>query len=133
MAVRSPTDWWPLFQRAMRAGDLEAVLRLYEPEVAFASTAGQVRSGQAELRQALAPLAEAKADFAVATKKIIQTGDLALLQTEWRITRPRPTSGYALEILRRQEDGNWLLVIGDPFTIGRRDAERELTDTSNTV
>jgi len=44
--------------------------------------------------------------------------DLALLHTEVRITGPRVSSGYALEVLRRQPDGRWLLAIGDPFTIG---------------
>jgi uncharacterized protein (TIGR02246 family) len=121
---RSPDAWWPLFQQAIRAGDVEAALRLYAPDAAFASANGQVRLGHAALRDELGPMAEAKADFQVTVRKIIQAGDLALLQSEWSIERPEPRSGYAVEVLRRQADGRWLLAIGDPFTIGQWSQER---------
>jgi len=120
MDPRTPEDWWPLFQAAMRAGDVEAVLRLYEPEAVFASPGDHLLTGHAELRKVLEPLAQARADFHYTVVKIIQTGVLALVHTETRMTRPQPTSGYALEVLRRQPDGHWLLAIGDPFTIGER-------------
>jgi uncharacterized protein (TIGR02246 family) len=124
LGPRPPEAWWPLFQQAMRAGDVAAALRLYEPDAAFASTDGQVRLGRADLRDELGPMAEAKADFRVTVRKIIQAGDLALLQSEWSIERPEPRSGYALEVLRRQEDGRWLLAIGDPFTVGQWSRQR---------
>jgi ketosteroid isomerase-like protein len=64
-------------------------------------------------------MARAKANFRFTVRKLLQTGDLALLQTEWSVERPAPRSGYALEALRRQADGRWLLAIGDPFTVGQ--------------
>ena len=124
MEPRSPEEWWPIFQQAMRAGDVEAVLRLYEPKAVFANAAGQVRSGHAALREEFGPLADTKADFEARINKIVRSGDLALLHSEWSITRPEARSGYALEVLRRQADGRWLLVIGDPFTIGHWSDER---------
>jgi uncharacterized protein (TIGR02246 family) len=125
MEPTRPEDWWPRFQDAMRAGDLAAVLRLYEPEAAFANPAGQVRRGHVALREEFAPNVSGRADFVVNVRKIIQSGDLALVHSEWRITRPRAASGYALEVLRRQVDGRWLLAIGDPFTVGRWAEESE--------
>jgi uncharacterized protein (TIGR02246 family) len=119
MEPGSPEEWWPLFQQAMRAGDVEAALRLYEPDAAFASADGQTRHGRAALRDELGPMAEARADFRVTVRKIVQAGDLALIQTEWSVDRPAARSGYALEVLRRQADGRWLLAIGDPFTVGQ--------------
>ncbi|HEU0116169.1 MAG TPA: nuclear transport factor 2 family protein [Thermomicrobiales bacterium] len=119
MVARSPEAWWPLFRQAIAAGDVEAALRLYEPAAAFANAAGLVRLGRADLRRELEPMAEAAADFRVTVRKIIQSGDLALLQSEWSVERPAPGWGYALEVLRRQADGRWLLAIGDPFTIGQ--------------
>jgi uncharacterized protein (TIGR02246 family) len=118
MEPMNPEDWWPIFQAAMAAGDVEAVLRLYEPEAVFAGPDGRLLTGHAELRQVLAPLANARADFHYTVVKIIRSGELALVHTETCTTRPRPMSGYALEVLRRQPDGRWLLAIGDPFTIG---------------
>ncbi|HET7095078.1 MAG TPA: nuclear transport factor 2 family protein [Thermomicrobiales bacterium] len=125
MEPNSPEAWWPLFQQAMRAGDVAAALRLYEEDAAFANAAGVVRLGHADLRAELGPMAEAKAVFRVTVNKIIQAGDLALIQTEWSIEQPEPRSGYALEVLRRQADGRWLLAIGDPFTVGRWSQERD--------
>jgi len=124
MEPMSPEDWWPLFQRAMRAGDLDAVLRLYEPGAVFANATGEILAGHAELSAVLGPLADARADFRFSIRKIIQNGDLALVHSDVRTTRSQATPGYALEVLRRQSDGSWLLAIGDPFTIGQRSGPR---------
>jgi uncharacterized protein (TIGR02246 family) len=129
MAPQSPEEWWPLFPEAMREGDTEAVLRLYEPDAAFANPAGRVRIGHADLREEFALSAAARSDFRVTVTKIIQTGDLALLHSEWSVTRPRAASGHALEVLRRQADGRWLLSIGDPFIIGQRSARLQESRT----
>lgn len=119
MGPMYPEAWWPSMQRAMREGDLEAVLRLYEPGAAFADATGQTLIGHADLRRVLAPLANAKTDFQFAIAKIVQAEDLALVHAKVRTTRAASKPGHALEVLRRQPDGRWLLAIGDPFTIGR--------------
>jgi ketosteroid isomerase-like protein len=131
MEPRTPENWWPLFQAAMAAGDVEAVLRLYEPGAVFAGADRHLLTGHAELRHVMEPLANARADFQYTVVKIIQTGDLALVHSETRLTRPRPSVGYALEVLRRQPDGRWLLAIGDPFTIGELLATRTGKDASS--
>lgn len=114
----TPEEWGPLFQQSMRAGDIDAVLNLYEPEASYTNQAGQVRVGHAGLREELGPLATAKTDFTFKVKKVVQSGDVALIHNAWKTTRPQEREGYALEVLRRQPDGRWLLAIGDPFTIG---------------
>jgi uncharacterized protein (TIGR02246 family) len=119
MGPQSPTEWWPHFQRALLDGDMEAVLALYERDAVFASPAGPLRHGHDELRPEFAPLVAAKADFTVEVRKIIASDDIALLHSAWRITRPQPMSGIALEVLRRQPDGRWLLAIGEPEGLGQ--------------
>ena len=74
MFAKTPEDWGPLFVQAMAAGDLEAVLRLYEPDAAYVNAAGQVRHGHAELRRELALLAEVMTDFTFTTKKSSRPG-----------------------------------------------------------
>lgn len=120
MGPHSPAEWWPLFQKAMHDGDLDAVLALYEPGAVFVNRSGRVRSGLTELREEIAPNVEGRANFQVDVTKIIESGELALLHSEWRITQPLQASGYALEVLRRQPHGRWLLAIGDPFSSGPR-------------
>src|SRR5687768_13570830 len=98
----NPEDWWPSFQRAMRDGDLEAVLRLYEPGASFAAATGQILIGHAELRSVLEPIANAKTDFQYTIVKIVPAEDLALVHAEVRTTRAESRPGYALEVLRQQ-------------------------------
>ena len=47
----------------MAAGDLDALVSLYDPEAAFLSESGEVKNGKEEIREQLAPLAAARASF----------------------------------------------------------------------
>ena len=44
------------------------------------------------------------------------------MHTEWKVSPPYPMSVYAIEVARRQADGTWRWLIGDPFTVGRQTA-----------
>ena len=61
-----------------------------------------------------------KATFDFNIKEIIQSGDIALMHTEWNVSSPHPMSVYAIEVARRQPDGTWRWLIGDPFTVGKQ-------------
>jgi len=119
MPARSPHDICRLFQQYMAAGDLDAVLGVYDPEAVFLNQSGEVTHGMGGLRQELAPFAAMKASFNFTIKQVIQAGDIALMHTEWQVSAPRPMSVYAIEVARRQPDGTWRWLIGDPFTVGR--------------
>lgn len=117
MAIDRPEQINQLFVRAMRAGDLEAALALYDADVAFANRAGEVRRGLAALREELAPFAAARAAFVFTVKKVIEAGDTALVHNLWQVDTPEPRRGHAIEVARRQADGTWRWLIGDPFTV----------------
>ena len=59
----------------------------------------------------------ARFDFTI--KQVIEAGDIALMHTEWTVLGPQPMQVYAIEVARRQPDGTWCWLIGDPFTVGR--------------
>ena len=42
------------------------------------------------------------------------------MHTLWNISAPEQMSLYAIEVARRQPDGTWRWLIGDPFTVGRQ-------------
>jgi ketosteroid isomerase-like protein len=121
MPAKSPEEICYLFQKYMAEGDLDSVLSVYDPEAAFLNRAGEVKKGE-ELRQELAPFAAVKATFDFNIKQVIQSGDIALMHTEWKISSPEPISVYAIEVARRQTDGTWRWLIGDPFTVGKHGA-----------
>jgi ketosteroid isomerase-like protein len=111
MPAISPEDICRLFQRAMAEGDVDAALSLYDPEAVFVNQSGEVTKGRHGLRQELAPLAAMKARFDFTIKQVVETGDT--------VSGPQPMRVYAIEVARRQADGTWCWLIGDPHTVGR--------------
>ena len=122
MPANSPEDICRLFQQSMAAGDLDAVLSVFDPEVVLVNQSGEVTQGRDGLRQELAPFAAMKTRFAFTIKQVIQSGDIALMHTEWQVSFPMPMSVYAIAVARRQPDGTWRWLIGDPFTVGQHAA-----------
>ena len=86
----------------------------------FLNQSGEVKKGEEELRQELAPFAANKAIFDFNIKQVIQSGDIALMHTEWKVSSPQQMSVHAVEVARRQPDGTWRWLIGDPFTVGKQ-------------
>ncbi|HMI53753.1 MAG TPA: nuclear transport factor 2 family protein [Candidatus Saccharimonadales bacterium] len=119
MPANSPEEICRLFQQHMAAGDINAVLGLYDSEAVFLSQSGETRRGHEELKQELAPLAAAKARFEFHIEQVIRSGDIALMHTKWSVSGPQTMRVHAVEVARRQKDGTWRWLIGDPFTVGR--------------
>jgi ketosteroid isomerase-like protein len=123
MLAKTPEEICYLFKQYMAEGNLDAVLSVYDPEAVIVNRAGEVKKGADGLRQQLAPLAAAKATFNFTIKQVVQSGNIALMHTEWKVSTPQQQmSTYAIEVARRQLDGTWRWLIGDPFTIGRQAA-----------
>ena len=119
MSAKTPEEICRLFQHCMAEGDLEAVLSVYDPEAVFLNESREVKKGPEGLRQVLAPLAAAKTRFDFDVKQVIQTGGIALMHTRWKVWGPKPMTQHAIEVARRQSDGTWRWLIGDPFTVAR--------------
>jgi ketosteroid isomerase-like protein len=118
MPANSPEEVGRLFQQYMREGEIDLVLTLYDPEAVFLNRARDVQKGTNALRQELLPFAAMKAVLEFNIKAIIQSGDIALIHNEWKLSSPQQMSGYAIEVARRQLDGTWRWLIGAPFTVG---------------
>jgi ketosteroid isomerase-like protein len=103
----------------MAQGDIDGVLSLYDPEAVILDKSGEVKSGEEGLRQNLAPFAAAKARFDFTIKQVVRTGDIALMHTRWNVSGPQTMTVHAIEVARRQPDGSWRWLIGDPFTVGK--------------
>ena len=103
----------------MAEGDLDSALSVYDPDAVFLNQSRDVSKGREDLRQELAPLAAMKVRFDFKVRQVIETGDIALMHTEWTVSGPEPMKVYAIEVARRQQDGSWCWLIGDPFTVSR--------------
>ncbi|HEY7095598.1 MAG TPA: nuclear transport factor 2 family protein [Terriglobales bacterium] len=119
MSAKSPEQICELFKQYMAAGEIESLLGIYDAEVVFLNQSREAKRGREELRPELARLAAAKPKFEYNIKQIVQSGDIALMHTEWNVSSQETMRSYAIEVARRQPDGTWQWLIGDPFTVGR--------------
>lgn len=96
------------------------MLGLYEPDASLVRAPNEVVSGHEAVGAALRQF-QAVGQMTVETRYCIQTGELALASASWRISgsgpdgEPTEVEGTSADLLRRQPDGRWLLVVDHPF------------------
>jgi uncharacterized protein (TIGR02246 family) len=106
---------------AFHNGDIDGILRTYEPGAVVVGQPGMPVSGTPALRAMFAGFIAAKARFTFQGHEVIQAEDVALHLTPWRMAGVAPdgtgvaASGLSVAVLRRQADGRWLMVIDDPY------------------
>jgi ketosteroid isomerase-like protein len=109
--VRDPQDLERLLVSRQRAGDLDGMVALYEPDAIIDRGGGQLAVGKEAIRALFAGHIAAGRKFEIGEQRAaVVSGDLALTST--RFADGTVTS----EIARRQSDGTWLWVI-DRFSV----------------
>jgi len=120
MSHHKPEGWPHLFEQYLNTGDLEAVVALYEPEARFVAQSGETVIGREEIRKVLAGMIGAKTRLHSRVVKAVSVDDIALLFTDFEGTtldgsgKTVAIHYKAIEVLRRQPDGDWKLIVGDP-------------------
>ena len=120
MLPDKPEDWPRVFEQHLNAGDLDAVMALYEPEARFVTKSGETLIGRDRIRKVVGGLIEAKARLNSRVVKAVTVGDIAQLYTDFEGTMNDESGksvairNKAIEVLRRQPDGTWKLIVGDP-------------------
>lgn len=123
MTAKTPEAIDTLFANALNAGDLEALVALYEPNASLMPSPGNVVSGTAAIREALAGFLAAKPSMTLTARTLSQTNDIALVSAAWQLSMtgqdgtPAQMNGRSVEVVRRQPDGRWLFAIDFPFGI----------------
>ena len=119
MAAKTPADMPGLVDERFNSGDIDQMLELYEDGAAFLPPGGAVLQGDAMRRAVAGFLATgAKLKHERAETQIIETGDLSLIISPWRLSggtgpdgQPVAMSGVVHAVVRRQTDGSWRVVI----------------------
>jgi uncharacterized protein (TIGR02246 family) len=105
----------------LNTGDLDALMRLYEPDAAFAAQPGSLAHGVAGVGSSLAAFIGMKGTLDLNVKRVLEASDLALVVGEWSFTgtgpdgEPVKLTGRNADVLRRQPDGSWRFVIDNPW------------------
>lgn len=119
MSVRKPEEWPSQFEEKVHAGDLEGVMILYEPVAAFVRDSKEVIVRHEGVRAVLAGLIAKKPRFKSQVQQFVVVDDIAVLYTNFTVTmgpaeKAQVVKSRAIEILRRQHDSSWKLIVGDP-------------------
>jgi len=115
-----PEDWPRVFEQRFDAGDLDAVMALYNPEARFVTRSGETLVGREAIRKALGGMIKAKTQLHSRVVRAVTVWDVAQLYTDFEGTtvdssrKTTPLRDKAIEVLRRQTDGGWKLIMGDP-------------------
>ena len=124
MLPRDPEDWPSVFAQHLNAGDLEKVMSLYEPEARFVAPSGETLVGLDRIGEVIAALIRSNTKMKGRVLRVTRIDDLAVLYTDFDGTtndasgKKIELSSRAIEVLRRQPDGTWKLIIGDPNARG---------------
>jgi ketosteroid isomerase-like protein len=118
--VSDPASFPLVFDEALNKGDIDLLLKLYEPEASFRASDGSVRQGQPALRQEMKALISAKAELHNTLRCVLQSGTTALIIVDWTLeldlphTGPMKSAGTATNVLRYTADGGWRMLIANP-------------------
>jgi uncharacterized protein (TIGR02246 family) len=122
MPATEPEQMHGLFEQAFNAGDIEALMALYEPEAALVPQPGAVAEGTAAIRESLRWFLDRGGQITLDTKLVLRVGDLAYLSNRWSLTgatmpdgSPAELGAMTAEVARRQPDGAWLYVIDNAW------------------
>ena len=121
MPARTPEEVHKIFAEYFSAGDLEGIVSLYEQDATFVPQPGQTASGTAAIREALKGFLALNGELKMQPARVIQANDAALLFSEWTLKGTGPDgnavelAGHTSDVVRRQTNGTWLMVIDNPF------------------
>jgi uncharacterized protein (TIGR02246 family) len=120
----SPHALLEAFSRHAAAGDVEGLLALYELGARFDPVPGVACVGHDEIRLALAELVATSPVITYeGDHQVVAVDDIALVSTVWSMTGTAPDgeavtdSGTSADVLRRQGDGTWAVVIDRPHGV----------------
>lgn len=106
---------------AVAASDIDAILATYEANATLLAQPGMAVTGTASLRDAFKRFTGLQPKITPVGQEVVQSGDIALHTYNWTMTGKAPDgsaiqqSGFSIIVLRKQEDGRWLVVIDNPF------------------
>ena len=119
-----PEDWPIHFELHLNAGDLDSVMSLYEPGARFVTQSGEILVGRDQIRKVIGGLIQSRTRMTARVLRAIVLHDLAVLYTDFQGTTVDDSGetidfpSKAVELLRRQPDGTWKLIVGDPNARG---------------
>jgi ketosteroid isomerase-like protein len=106
----------------INAGDLDSLMKLYEPLAGFASQPGELAKSPDGIRESLRGFIDMNGKLDLKVMRVLKASDLALVTSEWSFSGTGPngkrvdiTGKKSADVLRQQPDGSWRFVIDNPW------------------
>lgn len=119
--ANSPTHLMELFTRRAGSGDLDGLMDLYESDAVFQPQPGVQLIGKEQIRAALSQFMTLNPQISFhGETEVVTVGDVALVANDWKMSGVAPDgsavtdAGRSADVVRRQDDGRWLVVIDQP-------------------
>jgi ketosteroid isomerase-like protein len=117
----TPKEFLSSYVKEFNAKNVSSLMDMYETGACFVIQPGQVVNGLENIRQSLQVFIDMNGYLQSNVKGVVQTSNLALVTTEWSFSgtgpdkKPVDIDGKATDILRRQSDGTWRILIDNPW------------------
>ena len=122
MSAQSPEALHALLEAAFNAGDLDALVEVYDHDAALiVPPEGQRVSGRDAIRAAVQPTLALRPSAQIEVVEKLQADGLALTHARWSIVGTDggervEMSGRGTIVSRRQPDGSWRIVLDNPLS-----------------
>jgi uncharacterized protein (TIGR02246 family) len=116
----SPQELMSRFRVHVADRALDALIALYEPAAVFVPRPGVVHTGRPEIGGALAEMLGLSPSLETNIREVHQADGIALVIVDWSLSGTAPDgsavtqSGRSADVLRRQSDGTWRVLIDHP-------------------
>lgn len=102
---------------AYNTGDLNTVMNMYDATGIIVAEPNNPVSGKEKFEAAVKAILSIKGKMEIKTVYCLEAGDVAVGRSEWSIRDGNETKVAAkgIELLKRQADGTWKIVIDHAF------------------
>ncbi len=120
MSIQQPEQMSKAFSAAFNAGDVDALVSLYEPNATYVHGERTIE-GSTGIREVLTQLTAARPQMELTNEYCIVSNDIALVRARWKLHWRDATTkqlhlkqGHSSEVLRRGSDGLWRYLLDHP-------------------